>query len=190
MKCPSCLGTLSTPTPQCPHCKLTLRRLDVKFGAVPRHSSLLTDRTGRLPAREVKTLRDLLRSFNGKFPQSLFSVFLTNQLPGSIWEYTFWMANRGRFGNVHTEAGDNFDLLLGIEVEARSAALVIGYGLERYLDERDLERALAGASGAFSVADFARGIRICVELLTERMKNVVKDLEETAQTAAAKVDPL
>ena len=188
MKCPSCLGTFSKPTPQCPHCSLTLRRLDVKFGAVPRHSALLTDRTGRLPARDAKALRLLLRSFNSKFPQSLFSVFLTNQLPGSIWEYTFWMANRGRFGNVQAGAGDNFDLLLGIDVDARAAALVIGYGLEHYLEERDLERALAGASGAFSVADFARGIRICVELLTEKMKSLVKALEETEQSPASKAD--
>ena len=183
MKCPSCLGLLPTATPQCPHCKLTLRRLDIKFGIVPRHSVLLTDRTGRLPKREARELRRLLQSFHGKFPQSLFSVFLRRQLPGSIAEYTFWVANRGRFGKVHTVAGNNFDIVLGLDVDACAVALLIGYGLEQYLTERDLERALASASAAFYDRDFGRGIRLCVEFLTERMRDLVKELEGSAQSA-------
>jgi uncharacterized membrane protein YgcG len=182
MKCPSCFSLLVAATPQCPHCKLTLRRLDIKFGIVPRHSVWLTDRTRRLPKREIRQLRRLLRLFHGKFPQSIFSAFLTKRLPGSIAEYTFWVVNRARVGRVHSVAGNNFDLILGIDVDACSAALMIGYGLEHYLTEHDLERVLAGASGAFYDRDFSRGIRICIEMLTERMKEVVKALEDSAQS--------
>ena len=186
MKCPSCHGSFLTAAPHCPHCQLTLRRLDIKFGAVPRHAGLLTDRTGRLPRPEVRALQRLLRSFHGKFPQSFFSVFLTHQLPGPLTEYTFWMANRGRLGKVHTVGGNNFDLLLGIDVDANTAALVIGYGLEHYLTERDLERTLAGASAAFHRRDFGRGIRTCVELLTDRMRDRVRALEESSSSRPEK----
>jgi uncharacterized membrane protein YgcG len=178
MKCPSCLLPLQAPAPQCPHCDLTLHWLDLKFGAVPRQSALLTDRTGRLSPREVRELRELLRSFHVRFPQSLFSVFVANQLPGPIAEYTFWIANRGRFGPVHHVGVDNFDVLLGVDVDACAAALMIGYGLEHYLTEEDLESTLAASYDAFHDRDFAHAIRTCVELITERMKDVVKALEQ------------
>ena len=181
MKCPSCLGLLEMATPKCPHCGLIMRRLDVKFGVVPHQTAFLTDRQGHLPAREARILRMLLRSFHGKFPQCLFSVFLSEQLPGPIGEYTFWMANRARLGSIEATGAENFDLLLGIDVDARAAALVIGYGLEHYLTENDLERVLVPAADAFHAGDFARGIRICLELLTERMKNLVLALEQAQQ---------
>ena len=170
MKCPSCLANLANPSPQCPHCQLSLPRLDDKFGAIPRHSALLTDLTGRIPEREARKLRRILATFHIRFPQSLFSVFLTRQLSAPIAEYTFWIANRGRFGRFIADPGDNFDLLLGIDVDAGTAALVIDYGLEHYLTEEDLGRALADASAAFRVSDFPDGIRACVERLSERMK--------------------
>lgn len=186
MRCPSCHAGLSGPAPQCPACKLTLRGLDIKFGAVPRHSYLLTDLTRRLPAHEVNELSALLRLFHRKFPQSHFSVFLMHEVPkGTITEYTFWIANRARFGRVDAIGEKNFNLLLGIDVDSRAAALVAGYALEHYLTENDLERALAGATGAFYSADYAGGIRICVDLLMNRMREIVKRLEEPPALAEA-----
>lgn len=95
-------------------------------------------------------------------------------------EYTFWLANRGHFGKLDAVGNANFDLLLGIDLTRKTAALIIGYGLEAYLSERDLERALAGASADFWAGDYSRGISVCIDLISERMKNIVKDLEQDA----------
>ena len=178
MKCPACRTVFSGPVPQCPTCKLTLLTLDAKFGAVPRHTRYLSDRSGRLPLREIKKLRALLRIFEKKFPQSLFSVFVTNGVPsGSISEYAFWLANRTGFSSIEAVAGDNFDLLLGIDVEAGMAVLIIGYGLENYLTEDDLQAALAVAENAFRAGDFPRGIRECVECVMNRMREIARASE-------------
>jgi uncharacterized membrane protein YgcG len=166
-----------------------MRRLDVKFGVVPHQQTTLTDRPGRLPAREARILRRLLSSFHGRFPQCFFSVFLSEQLPGPIGEYIFWMANRARLGNLQATGPANFDLLLGIDVDARTAALVVGYGLEQYLTEDDLERVLLPATGAFHAGDFAEGIRICIELLTEKMKSLVVASEQGQQVVSTS-DPV
>jgi uncharacterized membrane protein YgcG len=179
MKCPSCHADFAAPVPQCPKCKLTLRRLDIKFGALPLHSRFLTDRTGQLPLRGVAELRELLRLFKRKFPQSLFSVFISGAVQGgTISEYTFWLANRARVSSLDAVEGQNFDLLLGIDTQARAASLTIGYGLEAYLEERDLQRALADAASAFHVGDYVRGIRNCVEFMMNRMRDVVKEIED------------
>jgi uncharacterized membrane protein YgcG len=178
MKCPACRTVFSGPVPQCPTCKLSLLRLDAKFGAVPRHTRYLSDRSGRLPLREIKKLRALLQIFEKKFPQSLFSVFVTNGVPsGLISEYAFWLANRTGFSSIEAVAGDNFDLLLGIDVEAGMAALIIGYGLENYLTEDDLQAALAVAENAFRAGDFSRGIRECVESVMNRMREIARASE-------------
>jgi uncharacterized membrane protein YgcG len=148
-----------------------LDRLDIKFGAVPRYSRFITDFTGRLPHRDLAGERSLLRLFNRKFPQSRFSVFVTNQLTGgTIGEYAFWLMNRARFGFAEAVGGDNFDLLLVIDVERSAAALIAGYGLETYISEHDLERALAEAATGFHEGDLARGIRACVEVMISRMR--------------------
>ena len=55
---------------------------------------------------------------------------MTSQMPsGPIGEYAFWLMNRARFGFLEAVGGDNFDLLLAIDVERGAAALVLGYGL-------------------------------------------------------------
>ena len=105
--------------------------------------------------------------------------------PGPIGEYIFWMANRARLGNLQATGPANFDLLLGVDVDARTAALVVGYGLEQYLTEDDLERVLLPATGAFHSGDFAGGIRICIELLTEKMKSLVVASEQGQQVVSA-----
>lgn len=175
MKCPACRTVFSGPAPQCPTCQLSLERLDAKFGAVPRQTRYLSDRSGRLPLREIKKLRGLLQIFEKKFPQSLFSVFVTNGVPnGSISEYVFWLANRTGFSSIQAVAGDNFDLLLGVDLEAGMAALVTGYGLENYLTEDDLQAALTIAENAFRTGDFPRGIRECVESVRNRMRQIAR----------------
>jgi uncharacterized membrane protein YgcG len=184
MKCPSCGSPLIAPAPQCPNCKVSVYQLDAKFGAPPRHTRYLTDRSGRLPLREIKKLRALLRIFEKKFPQSLFSVFVTDQLQdGSISEYTFWLANRAHFSSIDAVGGRNFDWLLGLDLSAGAAAITIGYGLEHYLNEKDLQAALATAQSAFRAGDYARGIRECVEFVMDRMREVAKAHERHSPTS-------
>jgi uncharacterized membrane protein YgcG len=187
MKCPSCSAPFPTPVPLCPNCKLTLRRLDVRFGTLPRHSQFLTDRSGTLPLPAIRELRTLLHLFLRKFPQSLFSVFVMGEVQnGTIAEYTFWLGNRGRFNSLKAVGGQNFDLLLGIDRGAGAAALQAGYGLENYLAEHDLERALARGLNAFERGDIAAGIRDCVEFMIERMRELAKKAENSGMLASGK----
>jgi uncharacterized membrane protein YgcG len=147
----------------------------------------MTDRSATLPLREIGELRGLLKLFRRKFPQSLFSVFVMGGVQnGTIAEYTFWLANRARFNSIEAVGGENFDLLLGVDLTGRMAALQAGYGLEHYLNERDLERALAQASGAFHAGDIARGIRECVEATMERMREAVREVEDYGLPASGR----
>ena len=189
MKCPSCKSDLPAAMPECPWCGLTVEKLDTRFGALPRHLQFFTDRSSSLPLKGMAEIRKLLALFYRKFPQSLFSAFVLPEVQGgTIAEYTFWLANRGRFNPEDPFGADNFDLLLGIDLKGREAALVIGYGLESYLADEDLTGALASATEAFRANDVIGGIRKCVESVMERMRHIALKLEEERRRAV--VEPL
>jgi uncharacterized membrane protein YgcG len=167
-------------------CQLSLPQLDARFGAVPRHNRYLSDRSDQLPLREMKKLRDLLEVFEKKFPRSLFSVFVIDHIRnGSLSEYIFWLFNRARFSSIEAVEGDNFDLLLGLDLEAGEAVLCIGYGLENYLTEDDLQAALAVGQDAFDAGDYLGGIRECVLFMMNRMREIARKHENRAAAVAA-----
>lgn len=182
MKCPSCGSRFNEPVERCPECKLSLQRLDLKFGMVPRHSRFLSDRAHRLELKEMETLREGLRLFEKKFPQVLLSVLITDLPAGSeAGEYAFWMANRARFSSVEKTGADNFDLLLVIDVISETAALTAGYGLERFVTEEDLAKAMTAVAGPLRKGDFAGAIRACLEKLTR----ILRERSETARKLEA-----
>ncbi|MDP9254348.1 MAG: TPM domain-containing protein [Verrucomicrobiota bacterium] len=177
MKCPGCATPLATPAPQCPNCKFTLRRLDAKFGAVPLHSRYLTDRSDRLPASKIAKVRESLQLFERKFPQSLFSVFVIELPPhATVNEYAFWLANRARFSSIEAVGAENFDLLLVVDPAANAAAFTVGYGLEKYVSEDDLDDALMAAFSDFQSGNLAGGIRTCIEWTTRRMRDISREV--------------
>jgi uncharacterized membrane protein YgcG len=183
MKCPACGNSLDAPAAVCPSCKFSLRRLDTRFGSVPLHSRYLTDRASSLTRAEAKRLGDQLQRFEKKFPQSVFSVFVTDLPAGtSISEYAFWLANRAQFGSVEAVGEYNFDLLLVIDADTGNAALTVGYGLEKIISEEDLNVALTAALPSLRGGQLERGIRLCVEEMTKQLTDIGK-----AKTALPKV---
>lgn len=185
MKCPSCRTTVTAPVERCPSCKFALRKSDTKFGRPPLHSRYLTDRSGRLPLSEMAKLRGQLKIFEKKFPQSLFSVFVTELPPGTpVAEYAFWLANRARFSTVEAVGSENFDLLLVIDALAGTAAFTVGYGLEKYLQESDLEDILNAAALSFREGDLPGGILLCVDRTVQRMREISMQAERENASAA------
>ena len=147
--------------------------MDLKFGIVPAHSRFLTDRTGRLPLDQMTQLRAALRLFQKKFPQSLFSIFITDLPRGaSAAEFAFWMANRAKFSSGEKTLGENFNLLLVLDLAGNAATLTVGYGLERYLSEQDLKTVLDDFSNAMRDDDLAAGLRAAIDSMTRRLREL------------------
>ena len=186
MKCPSCASPLATAEPRCPSCKLTLKDLDIKFGALPRHTMYFTDRTDRVPMREMEASRQMLELFHRRFPQCLFSVFVADLPRGSsVREYAFWLANRARFSSSEEAQGENFDLLLVIDATGRAAALNVGYGLEEHLSEEDLQAALDAFTGPMGDGNLPAALQACLDVIDGKLQHRWTFLHEEARRAAA-----
>ena len=178
MKCPSCAATLNTPLPECPFCGLTVDSLDIRFGALPRYLQFFTDRSSSLPLGGMAEIRTLLSLYARRFPQSRLCVFVLPEVKnGTIAEYIFWLGNRGRFNPEDPFAGDNFDLLLGLDLKGRQAALMAGYGLEQYLSDEDLNEMLLQSAKQFQANDFIGGIRTCIQVVMDRLRNIALRIE-------------
>jgi uncharacterized membrane protein YgcG len=150
-----------------------LRQLDLKFGAAPKHSGYLTDQALILSAQSNNRLCRLLQLFQSRFPQSLFSAFLT-ELPARtpLEEYIFWLANRVHFSSGESIGENNFDLLLVVDAAGGEAGLAIGYGLESFVGEETLRDALAAGRAAFARQDWSAGIERCVDRMTESLREI------------------
>ena len=185
MKCPSCQAPLETPQPRCPQCRFSLGKLDLRFGLVPAHSRLFTDRSATLPLGDIKQLRDQLRLFHKKFPQVLLSVFVNDFPAGTnVAEFAFWMANRARFTSADRVRGENCNLLLVIDVTAGAAALTSGYGLEKHVPEEVLQEALDVFAAVQREEDLAAGIRACIATLTKRLRELALSAKSTGRVEA------
>ncbi len=88
----------------------------------------------------------------------------------SVSEYAFWLANRARFSSLEKKHGENFDLLLVIDLTTDSASLTTGYGLEDHVSEDDLQLVLEELAGPLRAGDVAAGIRALLEALTRLLR--------------------
>lgn len=150
-----------------------MEKMDRKYGKAPLHARYLTDRAERLAIAELKKLREELHVFTKKFPQLLFSIFITELPPGGqVSEFVFWLANRAQFSPTEARGADNFDILLVLDPATKTAALTIGYGLEETLSEGDLQRALEAAERSWLEGDLAGGLHACIDWLTHKLRDL------------------
>ncbi len=176
---------LETPQPRCPQCRFSLGKLDLRFGLVPAHSRLFTDRSGTLPLPNIKQLREQLRLFQKKFPQVLLSVFVNEFEPGtSAAEFAFWMANRARFTSADRVRGENCNLLLVIDLTSGTAALTSGYGLEAHVPEEALQAALDEFAAAVRDDDLTAGVQACIASLTRQLRELSAKAKDSGLTEA------
>ena len=147
-----------------------------------------SDRTDRVPMREMAAMRDMLELFHQRFPQCLFSVFVADLPRGtSVSEYAFWLANRARFSSVEDVQGENFGLLLLIDVNGHAAALNVGYGLEEHLREADLQAALDAFADRMRANDMPAGVQACLDGIAERLSArwMVLNAQTTSESVVA-----
>lgn len=65
---------------------------------------------------------------------------------------------------------DNLNLLLLIDLAGNTAAFTVGYGLEPYIQESDLQEVLDELASTMRDHDLATGLRATIEFLTQRLR--------------------
>lgn len=155
----------------CRQCGYSLAVMDDIFGADAVLLGKVTDAAGVLSEGDVERMEGALRGFEQLFPQ-LFVVVYCGALPRqtSLRQFGFWLLNRAAVCDLEATRPNENGALFVIDSHGRSAALVLGYFLECYLDERDLHRILEAGRTGFQRGLWAEGMAAAVHELSVRLK--------------------
>jgi uncharacterized membrane protein YgcG len=144
MRCPYCSNPALESLQECPRCGFALHKLDALFGALPRLSPCISDEAALFHAKDIKKLKQDLKSFHEKFPQLFLHIVTTRLNVGaSLTAYAFWIFNKAGICNELEKGGDNRNVLLMIDAVNARAVLIVGYGLEPFISEQQLGDAVA-----------------------------------------------
>lgn len=150
MRCPYCATLLEEFSPECPGCRLDLRRAARLLGPVPRVTPGVCDHTEAFNSWELKRVRRRREEITRRFPQvRLQVVFRHFSGDHPIALYAFWFLNLGPFSVATEKHGENHWVLLLVDPVSREAAITPGYGLEPFLSEEELDGLLVMAGDAW-----------------------------------------
>ena len=155
----------------CPHCGYSLAATDEVFGSDDVLIERVTDAAGVLSEGDIERIELAMLQFEERFPQ-LFAAVYCGALPQqtSLRQFGFWLLNRAAVCEVEVTRANDHGAMFVIDTHGRSAALVLGYFLECYLDERDARAILEAGRQEFHRGIWAAGICQALRELTARLR--------------------
>ena len=171
MKCPRCTQSVAPGGECCLHCGYALAVTDEVFGSDDVLLERVTDAAGVLSEGEMERMELALLQFERRFPQ-LFAAVYCGALPRqtSLRQFGFWLLNRAAVCELDVTRANDHGAMFVIDAHGRSAALVTGYFLECYLDERDARAVLEAGRREFHGGLWAAGVCQALRELTARLR--------------------
>lgn len=158
MRCPYCAAPLQEDSPECPGCRLDLRRAAQLLGPVPRTEPGLCDSTSALSATERKRIRKRIDELARRFPQVRPQLVFRHFSDGHpIGLHAFWIFNLAAFSSDAENHGQNHGVLLLVDPVAGESAITPGYGLEPFLTHDELDDLLGMAESGWNDKDWCGG---------------------------------
>ena len=174
MHCPYCRTPLTENSPECPGCRLNLARASSLLGPVPGLESRLSDHASLLSTPERSRLLKRIDRFNRRFPQVRLQVlcrtFPTEQ-PFDL--YQFWIFNLGRISNDLEKGGENRVILLTLDPDTRRSGIMVGYGLEPFMTESELDTVLSLADPEWRNGQWEAGLLYCIDGLDRLLEDSI-----------------
>ena len=129
---------------------------------------------------EAKKLSRLVQRNQRIFPQSRIH-FVTRSFPQGVNRSTilFWVFNRAGLSQESAKQGQNRDLVFLIEPIRKQAVIMVKFGLEPFVPQQALDQVIERAQPYFSSRDFAEGIEVPTENVSELLKSISRDLNST-----------
>ena len=180
MRCPYCKSAAEASPATCPRCGISLEKVIRLFGAVPPIVEGISDDAGVFTDQGKRKIKSAAVELAIWFPQTEITV-VTTDLPKdtSIGVYAFWIFNEASVTRKVDRGANNFGILLTLDPTHGRSSLMVGYGLESYLSESDLDEIIAGAKPLFEQGKFATGVERVIDGLRTTLIEVVSNLKDT-----------
>ena len=165
------MQSLAPAEENCPHCGYAMAAMDEIFGSDEVLLERMTDAAEALSQVDRERVNAALDQFEQRFPQ-LFVAVYCGALPQqtSLRQFGFWLLNRAAIAGPDAMRPNENGALLILDTHGRSAALVPGYFMECYIDERDATRVLESARRELQRGSWATGLCQALDELTNRLR--------------------
>ena len=194
MRCPYCKSALEANQAACMRCGLTLEKVTKLFGVVPPIVEGISDNANMFSAAQKRRIQARATELAIRFPQITVSVVTAN-LPANtgVSVYAFWIFNEAAVARKVDRGSNNFDVLLTLDPRNGRSSLTVGYGLESYVSESDLQSVMADTRESFERENYCAGVESAITSLTDRLTQIAANLKQThgiAPIVSAKSTPL
>ena len=180
MRCPYCSIEINEYVAECPNCRLTLPKVNSLLGAVPRLSPGLDDALHLINKRDYKTLKGKIARIKRRFPQvsnHLIVRVLPTKYPFDL--YLFWFFNSAGLSEASSRGGENYDVLLLIDPQQMRAGIMVGYGLQYYLPQTDLDEILKQVEPVMSDLSWMEALVTIYDTLDEKLEAAALELSNS-----------
>ncbi|MEM7145530.1 MAG: TPM domain-containing protein [Verrucomicrobiota bacterium] len=180
MNCPFCENPTFEGIKSCSDCGFSLDLLDRIYGAVPRLTPDLCDNAQIFDPNQIKRLQSALTRFHKNFPQSYFHIVTENLTAmENLRAYAFWLFNRAGLSSDLKRGAGNHDVLLTVDAANKRATLIIGYGLEPFVNQDHLQYALSAGSTSLANEEYFEGCSKIIAQLVDTLINIASDIDQT-----------
>ena len=176
MKCPRCVRYVPYAAPACGECGFSLKDQDDQFGPDAVCLARVTNEQETLSEDEIRELDGALDEFEKNFPQLFMGIYLA-ALPAisSVRQFAFWLLNRAASPSLDITRPNENGCLLVIDLTSGQVVMVVGYLLECYFKEAELEEILTRGRAAMDRGDIAHGLLHIIEEFSHQLKRKSKE---------------
>ena len=171
MKCPRCVREVPYAVPACGECGFSLDDQDDQFGPDAVCLARVTNAQETLSEEDIRELESALDEFEKNFPQLFMGIYLA-ALPAisSVRQFAFWLLNRAAIPSLDITRPNENGCLLVIDLTSGQVVMVVGYLLECYFKESELEEILSHARAAMDRGHIARGLHHILQEFSKQIK--------------------
>ena len=185
MRCPACQSPVFENDPACGQCGFAVDVADRAYGVPPALHKPVTDPRRTLSSFARRRVLRKVAQIEHHYPQLELAVLLLDvpkQTPMSA--YAFWLFNRGQLSSAVDKGGKNRLVMLLVDVESERAAAMVGYGLEPFLPERQLDMCVARFTQLAARGGLAEAVEGFLSELDMQLRTVVLQLPRQFGLAA------
>ena len=179
MKCPECLQRIHDQAEECPHCGMTLTRLEPIFEGIKLEvNDGLHDVAGVLRQDSKKRIRSAVKTCEKQFVGVNVAVsFIALRNEQTIETYGFWLINRGKFFRGIVEQPDPEDgrgrVILVVDVEGKRVGLSYGFYFDGYIREKESFDVLSTGHASLLEGEIVTGSEQILDALKSLLKKAV-----------------
>ncbi len=161
----------------CRHCGFSLEGADRVFGVAPTLSKPLTDPQRVLSGMQRRKVDRQVANLERRFPQiELAVVLMPVPAQAPMGMYAFWLFNRGQLSSTAEGGGKNRLVLLLLDTNTGRAASMVGYGLEPFFPEMQLQMCVQAYAQLRQRDGVAAGVLAFVKELDLQLRAVWRQI--------------